>query len=136
MKRKYNLSAISIRHSFVKMKVSNFHTLRRNNFGGWTHVCVFAVSLCRLVTVCSLRGLCCHCVLDRGKILSSPPDICRPVWPNYLKSSRMPENFFPPPYHFSIDINQFSHSVDGDSTLLRNVEICDNCTVQKPNKRR
>ena len=42
-----------------------------------------------------VRGLFCHCVLDRGKILSSLPDLRNPVWPNYLKYSHIPDNFFP-----------------------------------------
>ena len=73
--------------------------------------------------------------LTEAKSYPLPPDQRSTVWPNYLKSSHMPDNFYPS-YHFNIHTNQFSHSADGDSKLLRNVEIYYNYTVQKPNIRR
>jgi len=44
------------------------------------------------------------------------------------------QTIFIPPHRFSIHTNQFSHSVDGGSTILRIVEMCDDSQYRKLTK--
>jgi hypothetical protein len=69
------------------------------------------------------------------KILSPLSSFCSCDWPNCLQSYYINDRIFFFTYHFSIQQNQFSHSEDGGSTILRNVETFSNCMVWKPKRR-